>query len=544
MTRTPPSSRPEFEGTTCCVLAPSPVVPGFIILALENAARRGLEIVTAITPSEPTGEGPQEPAHLRLFDSGPPSELTTLGSLERMGPVTAESVAGSDAAINADVVLDLRASTTSVGGLEKHAGALTYDFLRDTPGSWRGVGLREWLDQADDVPLMLVRNDRTRDAMASARSKVHRHSYRATREQALAMSVHLFALGLRNLLVGRAPTDAPTSTPPGKRRQPTATEVRLTMLFRSLDHLRGRLLSTTWQVGFAPPIDLGGVGSGALDVVESVETPPAYAFLADPAVVDTETIVCEALDAQSRTGRLVRVRRGTIDVLDTSAIGSGHLSYPHVVDDGSDRYLLPEMSNIGSQQIFPFDPESGQVGAGAPLIGVEGLRLVDATLLHHDRRWWLFAGVGLEGPDRRRRDRARPSHDSLFLWHAPSMLGPYVAHPDSPVVRDPARARMAGPVIQDGGRLYRLGQDNRDHYGDGITVAEITKIDAETYREKAGSRLRIRGHHGPHTLERFGDRFVIDYFDQHLSITDSWRRLLALFSNRRSATRAKQMLPN
>jgi hypothetical protein len=526
----PTHARSGFEGRTCFVISPSSAAPGFLIGALEHAAKLGLHVVTAIVPPASSAQLPVDPALLRKIDALPPSERTVVGPLERLGQVTTLPLDSAFALVDADVILDLRGAAAAVGDLRKQTKVLTFDFMLDTEAGWRWLGLPEWLDLAEDVPLALVRKDRTRQAVAFGRSKIHRHSYRATREQALTMSVHVLLLGLRNVLTGAATNGGPAPLPPSAERGYSSTDFRRTVRRRRLARLRGRLLSTTWRVGFVPPIDLGGGGTTALDLVELVRTPPAYAFMADPAVVDSDTILCEALDARSRKGRLIRVRGQSIDVLDTSSIGSGHLSYPHVVAEGARRYLLPEMSAIGPQRLFPFDSGRGLIGTGVPLGGLEELRLVDATLLNHDGRWWLFAGVGLEGADRERRDRARPSYDTLFLWHAPRLLGPYEAHPRNPVILDPGRARMAGPVIRMDGRLYRLGQDNRDRYGDGITVAEVTALDTESYRETPLLRLRVRGHRGPHTLERMGERFVVDYFDERFSVSDSWRRLGALLT--------------
>jgi hypothetical protein len=46
------------------------------------------------------------------------------------------------------------------------------------------------------------------------------------------------------------------------------------------------------------------------------------------------------------------MRDGQPVELDTSALGDGHLSYPHVVRDG-DTYLLPEMAGVGRAAAHP-----------------------------------------------------------------------------------------------------------------------------------------------------------------------------------------------
>jgi hypothetical protein len=519
MSPAPSQVAPELRDTSCCVLISSTTLPGFLVETLEHAARSGLRIVTVVVPPSPFAVRHASRALLRRLERLPASERTSPVSITDW-----ESSADWRAVLaqpETDLLLDLRGPAAPLDDVPRDVAVLTYDFMSDPGTGWIGVGLHEWLRGADDVPIRLVYRDAsgaTAGYAAAGRAKIHPHSYAATREHALAMSVHLLPLAVRVLRGGQVPTAEREQPPRRSAAPPSAARVRATMTRRKLVRLAWRLRSKKWSVGFTPMIDLHQQGTAALKLCERVSTPPEYAFFADPTAADSQTILCEALDARSREGRLVWIRGGRVTDLDTASIGDRHLSYPHVVADGEDRYLLPEMSYVGPQQLFRFDADDPRVGEGVPLAGLEELRLVDATLLRQDDRWWLFAGVGLDGTD----------HDTLFLWHATDVTGPYQAHPGNPIVRDPARARMAGPVIRDGHRLLRLGQDNRDRYGDGITVAEITRIDPEAYEETPRLRLRVRGHRGPHTLERIDGRFVIDYFDEPFSAKDTWQRLRAV----------------
>jgi hypothetical protein len=87
--------------------------------------------------------------------------------------------------------------------------------------------------------------------------------------------------------------------------------------------------------------------------------------------------------------------------------------------------------------------------------------------------------------------------DRLYLFYSGGLQEEFVPHPLSPVVIDPARARMAGRIVEINGRRYRFGQDNSYQYGDGITVCEITDISASDYQEKVVGRLRVEGASGP-----------------------------------------------
>jgi hypothetical protein len=75
------------------------------------------------------------------------------------------------------------------------------------------------------------------------------------------------------------------------------------------------------------------------------------------------------------------------------------------------------------------------------------------------------------------------------------------------------------------GRLYRLGQDNRGAYGDGITVCEIVRLDTDHYEERPTARLRVPGRRGPHTLDRWNATAIVDLYADRRDASAGLRRL-------------------
>ena len=89
-------------------------------------------------------------------------------------------------------------------------------------------------------------------------------------------------------------------------------------------------------------------------------------------------------------------------------------------------------------------------------------RSLDPTIVEWAGRWWMFGT---------RRDR--DPNAELWLWHAPSPLGPWTVHAANPVKIDVRSSRPAGtPFVLDG-VLYRPAQDCSRGYGGAVVVNRV-----------------------------------------------------------------------
>lgn len=150
-----------------------------------------------------------------------------------------------------------------------------------------------------------------------------------------------------------------------------------------------------------------------------------------------------------------------------------HLSYPHVFAWEGTYYMVPESHATGSVELyratdFPMRWERvDTLLTGAPFS--------DSTLVHHDGRWWLFSETG-----------APFQNDTLRLYVADALRGPWAEHPRSPIVAgDKHTARPGGRVVQHDGRLLRFAQDCVPHYGVQVLAFEITELTPTSYAERA-----------------------------------------------------------
>jgi hypothetical protein len=190
-----------------------------------------------------------------------------------------------------------------------------------------------------------------------------------------------------------------------------------------------------------------------------------------------------------------------------------HLSYPFIFGHQDETFMIPETARNHTVELYRCARFPGQWEFVKTLIN--GLYAVDATLLEHDHKHWLFANVKAEGGS---------SLDALHLFWADSPLAErWVPHPRNPVVKNIGAARPAGRIFLQNGKLIRPSQDSSRRYGYGLKFNRITKLTTEDYEETVESTFeppRMGGISGAlrptgsilatHTFNQAGDLTVID----------------------------------
>ncbi len=188
---------------------------------------------------------------------------------------------------------------------------------------------------------------------------------------------------------------------------------------------------------------------------------------------------------------------GTTDVPRPILETEHHLSYPQVFARDGEVWMLPEASASGSLTLYRARKFPDVWEPAADLINEP---LHDATLFEHGGRLWITAATQGTG-----RFNWGSSWDSLALYCAPALKGPWTPHLANPVLIDARSARPAGEVFEIGGKLYRPAQDCSLDYGSALTVAEIERLDDGAFTQKPvvhvsfPKRTRLLG---PHTLNR------------------------------------------
>jgi hypothetical protein len=179
-----------------------------------------------------------------------------------------------------------------------------------------------------------------------------------------------------------------------------------------------------------------------------------------------------------------------------------HLSYPFVFEHAGEMYMIPETK--GNRTVELYRATDFPTVWAADAILLDNIHAVDATIHERNGKYWMFAAVS----------NGRYSNcDELCIFFANALRGPWTPHPRNPVLSDVRRARPAGPLFYEQGRLIRPSQDCGKAYGYALVFSEVLKLTETEYEERPFSRLDpnlVPGQIGNHTYSRT-DRFeVID----------------------------------
>jgi len=268
--------------------------------------------------------------------------------------------------------------------------------------------------------------------------------------------------------------------------------------FSALKHLGARIQGKVYSIGIyagTSPLELAPVTT----IVNPVLTRDSVAdvlttFVADPFMIRVEGtwyLFFEAMvwRPRSRKGEIAYAtsRDGLHWTYQRSVLVEPfHLSYPCVFQVGSDFYMVPESSGAGAVRLYRANPFPDRWELVKELL--RGPVLLDNSLFEHDGRWWMLTETA-----------PAVRGDTLRLFHAPAVTGPWIEHPASPVVSGDARiARPAGRVLSTPSGLLRFAQDCRADYGLSVQALRITRLTPTEYEEVevGGSPLLAGSGHG------------------------------------------------
>lgn len=235
---------------------------------------------------------------------------------------------------------------------------------------------------------------------------------------------------------------------------------------------------------------------------------PRFRFYADPFPFSHEGrdyIFVEELDHRENKGKISVIpfgEQGPSGPAELVLEEPWHLSYPFLIRHQGQIWMIPESLASRSVFIYRADPFPHRWVREAALLS--GIGASDATVIEHGGRFWMLATVWNEEGS---------WADTLSIFSAPDLFGPWEPHGGNPVLIDQASARSAGRIIERGGKLWRPVQDCTNGPGTGVGLAEILQLDAERYEQKVRGVLRApRDWPGRrlHTLNRAGRLECID----------------------------------
>jgi len=237
--------------------------------------------------------------------------------------------------------------------------------------------------------------------------------------------------------------------------------------------------NNAWTIGIytgpspfqlSPPADVSNPVLRGADVTDmNVDTLAHPFMLADGAryylfftAKDAKTDKGGIALAESANGRDWKFRRTVIRE-------SFVLSHPYVFKWKNDYYLIPEAHTETSVRLYRATEFPDKWTYEGDLL--TGDRFISPTLVRYKDMWWMFV--------------ARSGNETLRLFYARDLKGPWTEHPRSPIVeKNLDTARPAGRPFVIDGALYRLGQDCYPTYGNQVHAFQVTDISPTTYAEK------------------------------------------------------------
>ena len=458
------------------------------------------------------GSGGAETRIVWIEAGQPPAGLGALFELERLllrkgrpslvDPVKHVSLAGAaDGAAVADVVIDFTAQP-------RDAASPARMYLRPLYNGSAGEDAALATILAGDLPQIEIVDEacgRTLDrAWPSA-------------EIAAGLSGHLEAVVARTLTLLRAILSGVPRLPVPERQVSgrSSPGTPLAYVSRGLAHALARRIyhlccfAPHWHVGWRIHAGAGVMENGDLSGAPWQRlADPGHRFFADPFPVTWQGrtfVYFEDLDH--------RVGKGTISAIEFDARGpvgavipvleeSWHLSYPFLIEDGGELWMIPESSANRDVALYRCVAFPDRWERHATLL--DGLELGDATVTRHQGLYYLFGAI---------RDGAGGYSDTLAIYYAERLTGPWVPHAANPVLIDRAEARPAGNMVVRDGRLWRPVQDCSQGYGAALALAEVTELSPTMFRQQVRHSIAP----GPawpgrklHTLNRVGALEVID----------------------------------
>jgi hypothetical protein len=238
--------------------------------------------------------------------------------------------------------------------------------------------------------------------------------------------------------------------------------------------------------------------------------PPKDKFWADPHVIYKNNTYFIFLEEY-----LYKTGKGHISLIEMDEKGNYsdpkivldkdyHLSYPFIFDHNEEHFMIPESVENKTVELYRCTqfPDKWEFVMNL----MENISLLDATLLFHNNKWWMFAN-GAE-------HKGVSSWDELFLFSSDNLLSQnWVSHPMNPIISDCKLARPAGKIFERNGNLYRPSQNSSNKYGYGFNFNRIIQLDEHNYREELVSKVEPNWAEdvtATHTFSNAHNLYVID----------------------------------
>lgn len=274
--------------------------------------------------------------------------------------------------------------------------------------------------------------------------------------------------------------------------------------------------SDFWQAGIVPApihrLTAPAALAAAREQIVWLPDPGPWRYLADPFALrrggNTHVFV-EAFDYRTKHAVIEHHEFGArLDWQGKRTVLARpfHLSYPYLVEDSGEVFMVPESQKHGEIALYRARKFPGDWVRETPLLA--GVRGAEASLLRHGGYWWMFFTiVGPQARDQR----------ELHVAYSARLTGPWRLHSHNPVLNDRAGARPGGtPFVGTDGCVVLPVQDCSRTYGGAIRFLRFTTLNPDQIACQhlpgtiTGDLVSSTHTAGLHTLSACGDLTLID----------------------------------
>ena len=292
----------------------------------------------------------------------------------------------------------------------------------------------------------------------------------------------------------------------------TANTLRV-LARKTYERLHHKLFSERWQLGVTYEPDsqsqsLAAICQRPVHSYDTVEVPTDVMW-ADPHLCEHNGeayVFFERMQFYNQNAHIAFARLDKKCKLINTGVALStdhHLSFPFVFHHENDVYMIPETASQSEISLYKATRFPDQWEREHVLL--KDINAADTILLQHNERWWMFTNC--------QSHRSVDERDELHIFFADTLQGPWQSHALNPVITGVDRSRMAGPIIEDDGNLYRSSQYGAYRYGYGINISRIDELTPTTYKESASWRIlpeKGAGWSGCHSFTRAGNLVMID----------------------------------
>ncbi|WP_244440036.1 glucosamine inositolphosphorylceramide transferase family protein [Mesorhizobium metallidurans] len=264
-----------------------------------------------------------------------------------------------------------------------------------------------------------------------------------------------------------------------------------------------------WQVAYRLIDGPGVAETGQLDGTPfTVLADDGQRFYADPFVLERDGrhyLFVEEFPYATGRGAISVAELGNDGIFGVPRVvleEAHHLSYPQVFAHAGEIFMIPESSAAREVVLYRAAQFPDRWVRDTVLLTDRNFN--DATLLESDGRFWL---LGTE------RFGYGSASDTMAVYSAPSLRGPWAAHALNPIAIDHSATRPGGAFIRHGDALVLPVQNGSRAYGGGLGLMRLDRLDDFDVRFAPPRPIGpgpAWARTGIHTLNRAGNVEVVD----------------------------------